>query len=49
MAVIAKLMLRETAARMRTKGMEMALSPAAMAKVLTAGFDKEYGARQGGY
>ena len=32
-AVIAKLMLRETAARMRSKRMEMALSHAAMAKV----------------
>ena len=44
-ARIAQLMLRETAERMRTKGMEMALTPAAMAKLLEIGFDKEYGAR----
>ena len=44
-ARIARLMLRETAERMRTKGMEMALTPSAMAKLLEIGFDKEYGAR----
>ena len=44
-ARIAQLMLRETAERMRTKGMEMALTPSAMAKLLEIGFDKEYGAR----
>ena len=42
---IARLMLRETAERMRVKGMEMALTPAAFAKLLEIGFDKEYGAR----
>jgi ATP-dependent Clp protease ATP-binding subunit ClpC len=44
-ARIAQLMLRETSARMREKGMELALTPAAMAKLLQIGFDKEYGAR----
>ena len=44
-ARIAHLMLRETAERMRAKGMEMALTPSAMAKLLEIGFDKEYGAR----
>ena len=42
---IARLMLRETAGRMRTKGMEMALTASAMDKLLETGFDKEYGAR----
>jgi ATP-dependent Clp protease ATP-binding subunit ClpC len=42
---IARLMLRETADRMRVKGMEMALTKSAMAKLLEVGFDKEYGAR----
>ena len=44
-ARIARLMLRETAERMRAKGMEMALTPSAMAKLLEIGFDQEYGAR----
>ena len=48
MARIAQLMLRETAERMRTKNMEMALTPSAMAKLLEIGFDKEYGARPPG-
>ena len=42
---IARIMLRETAARMREKGMELAITPAAMTKILDVGFDKEYGAR----
>ena len=42
---IARLMLRETAGRMRLKGMEMALTASAMDKLLETGFDKEYGAR----
>ena len=42
---IARLMLRETAGRMREKGMELAVTPAAMTKILDVGFDKEYGAR----
>ena len=41
---IARIMLRETAARMREKGMELAITPAAMTKILDVGFDKEYGA-----
>ena len=36
---IARLMLRETADRMRVKGMEMALTKSAMAKLLEVGFD----------
>ena len=42
---IARLMLAETAQRMRAKGMDMALTRAAMAKLLKVGFDAEYGAR----
>ena len=42
---IARIMLKETASRMRSKGMEMALTQSAMNKLLVAGFDKEYGAR----
>ena len=42
---IARLMLRETAGRMRLKGMEMALTASALDKLLETGFDKEYGAR----
>ena len=42
---IARIMLRETAARMREKGMELAITPTAMTKILDVGFDKEYGAR----
>jgi ATP-dependent Clp protease ATP-binding subunit ClpC len=42
---IGSIMLRETASRVRVKGMEMALTSAAMTKVLSEGFDQEYGAR----
>lgn len=43
-ARIARIMLKETAGRMRSKGMEMALTQSAMNKLLAAGYDKEYGA-----
>jgi ATP-dependent Clp protease ATP-binding subunit ClpC len=44
-ARIARIMLRDTAERMRAKGFEMALTQAAMTKLLATGFDQEYGAR----
>jgi len=44
-ASIASIMLRETAARMQAKGMEMAITPALLSHLLKHGFDKAYGAR----
>ena len=42
---IARIMLRETASRMRLKEMELAVTQSAMRKLLATGFDEAYGAR----